>query len=177
MKDIRVQRAEAFYRPPPAMPSTAWDHVPPAERVWRWYENTAQRRLQPPSGVLLGEKIYARINHGRWVADCVCGSAQIVTPTDPRFACPECGYGWAQVLFPASPDAAEAEVSARAPHERNWWNDADRKAWDRPKADEPEPEKEPGRGPADPRPQEPAPEEPKPEEPAPGAGPKGGHSR
>ncbi|WP_328739869.1 hypothetical protein OHA91_22740 [Streptomyces erythrochromogenes] len=175
MKEIPTQRAESFYRPSPALPAGAWDRVPPAERVWRWYENTAQRRLTPPAGVLLGERIYARINHNRWVADCVCGSAQIVTPTDPRFACPECGYGWVQITFPANPEAAEAEVSARAPHERNWWH-ADDKAWDRPGPPAPEPEKEPGRGPADPTPEEPAPEEPKPEEPA-GAGPKGSLSR
>lgn len=177
MKEIPVQRAESFYRPPPTLPGGAWDHVPPAERVWRWYENTAQRRLNPPSGILLGERVYARINHGRWVADCVCGSAQIVTPADPRFACPECGYGWAQIQFPARPEAAEAEVSAKAPHERNWWNADDLKAWDRPGPPPPEPEKMPGRGPADPRPQEPVPEEPKPEELTPDAGPKEGDSR
>ncbi|MFD9515953.1 hypothetical protein [Streptomyces sp. NPDC059979] len=168
MKHIATQRAEAFYRPPATMPGTAWDHVPPAERVWRWYENRAQRRLAPPAGILLGEKIYARINHNRWVADCVCGSAQVVTPTDPRFACPECGYGWAQILFPASPEAAEEAVSARAPHERNWWHDDD-KSWDRPRPTLPE------KGPGQPR-EDPVPEPPAPEDPAPEAELKGGRS-
>lgn len=170
-QQIPIQRAEAFYRPPTTLPGSAWDHVPPAERVWRWYENAAQRRLTPPAGVLLGEKMYARINHGRWVADCVCGSAQIVTPLDPRFACPECGYGWAQILFPSNPEAAEAEVSPKAPHERNWWHADDRAAWDRPRSPAPEPEKGPQRPPVDPTPEEPTPEDPPLE-----VGPKGGRS-
>ncbi|WP_412079051.1 hypothetical protein ACLF6K_37540 [Streptomyces xanthophaeus] len=131
MRQITVKRAGDFYRPPPGMRPDAWDHMPAAERVWRWYETQVQRRVTPPEGMLLGESIYARINHSRWVADCKCGSAQVVTPLDPRFACPECGYGWAQLLFPASPDAAEAEVAERPPHERNWWADAD-PSWDRP---------------------------------------------
>ncbi|MFB6512122.1 hypothetical protein ACFCW4_02525 [Streptomyces virginiae] len=131
MREIPVQRAEQFYRPPPRLASDAWDHVPPAERVWRWYEHQAQRRLTVPSGMLLGKQVFARINHGRWVADCTCGSAQIVTPADPRFACPECGYGWVQVVFPKDPAAAEKAVTELVPAERNWWQAADT-SWDRP---------------------------------------------
>ncbi|MFE5675115.1 hypothetical protein ACFQ7B_07505 [Streptomyces erythrochromogenes] len=170
LQDTAVRRAQHFYAPPPGQRPDAWDLVPPAERVWRWYEQQMQRRVTPPAGVLLGASIYARINHGRWVADCPCGSAQVVTPDDPRFACPECGYGWARLEFPASPAAAEAEVSAKAPHERNWWHDQDHSAWDRTR--QPPPEKDRGQPPEP----EPVPEDPKPEEPA-GAGPKGSTSR
>lgn len=99
--------------------------MPEAERVWRWVEYRLQRRATPPTGVLLGEQVWARINHNRWVADCVCGSAQIVTPTDPRFACTECGWGWVQVTFPEDPTAAEAAVEAEPPHRRNWANPQD----------------------------------------------------
>ncbi|MFD0353519.1 hypothetical protein ACFVHW_07180 [Streptomyces sp. NPDC127110] len=162
MREIPVQRAEGFYRPPPRLASDAWDHVPPAERVWRWYEQQAQRRLVAPVGVLLGEPpIYARINHGRWVADCTCGSAQIVTPADPRFACPECGYGWVQIVFPTDPAAAEKAVAERVPAERNWWQDGDT-SWDRPPL--PDEAERPRRAP---RPGHPAPSE-KETRPAPG---------
>ncbi|OLZ72577.1 hypothetical protein AVW11_04075 [Streptomyces amritsarensis] len=157
MKQIPVLRAELFYLPPPGKKPDAWAGVPPAELVWRWYEHKAQRRVRPPEGMLLGQSIHARINHGRWVADCVCGSAQVVTPADPRFACPECGYGWARVLFPPKPAAAEAEVADRAPHERNWWADDD-PSWDRPAKHERAAEKAPRPIPGDPRPQ-PAPVE------------------
>lgn len=150
-RDTPVRRAADFYTPPPSQRPDAWDSVPSAERVWRWYEQQMQRRVTPPAGVLLGADIYARINHNRWVADCVCGSAQVVTPDDPRFACPECGYGWVQVTFPPSPAAAEAEVSALPPHERNWWHADDTVSRDRPRP--PAPEKDPGRQPTDPAPE------------------------
>ncbi|MFF4848009.1 hypothetical protein [Streptomyces sp. NPDC001194] len=127
-----VRRTESFYLPPPSLPANAWDFVPPAERVWRWYEHTTQRRVVPPAGMLIGATVQARINHGRWVADCLCGSAQVVTPGDPRFACPECGWGWARIVFPERVAEAEAAVTARAPHEQNWWA-ADDDSWDRPR--------------------------------------------
>ncbi|MFF5445499.1 hypothetical protein [Streptomyces sp. NPDC012888] len=132
MRDIAVQRAQAFYQPPPSQASTAWDLVPAAERVWRWYEHANQRRVQPPAGFIVGVSVYARINHGRWIADCTCGSAQVVTPDDPRFACPECGYGWVRVTFPANPAQAEDAVADLPPHRRNWWHDDDLTARDRP---------------------------------------------
>ncbi|MEU9661935.1 hypothetical protein [Streptomyces chartreusis] len=137
---IPVVRAEAFYLPPPTQPADSWALVPPAERVFRWVELRQQRRLQPPDGFIIGHTIYARINQGRWVADCPCGSAQVVTPTDPRIACTECGAGWFRLIFPKDPAAAEAEVADDLPHERNWWHPEDT-SWDRPPPpQEPEPE-------------------------------------
>ena len=132
MREIPVRRAQHFYTPPPSQRADAWDLVPAAERVWHWYEQQMQRRVRAPHGMLIGADTFARINHGRWVADCVCGSAQVVTPDDPRFACPECGWGWARIIFPDQPAAAEAAVAERAPHERNWWHDDDKASRDRP---------------------------------------------
>lgn len=134
---IPVVRAESFYLPPPSLPRTAWDLVPPAERVLRWYEQKQQRRIDPPRGMLLGGRVWARIDHNRWVADCPCRSAQVVTPTDPRYACPECGAGWLTVAFPADVAAAEAAVADDLPSERNWWNPDDPNPWGRP-ADAPQ---------------------------------------
>jgi hypothetical protein len=113
--DIPVQRTETFYLPPPHLPATAWDQVPPAERVARWYEHRVQRRIRLPVGHLIGQHLYARINAGRWVADCPCASAQVVTPADPRFACVECGYGWAALVFPDDVAEAEQAVASRRP--------------------------------------------------------------
>ena len=120
---IDVVRAETFYTPPPELPPDAWDLVLVAERVWRWVEYRLQRRLSPPEGFLLGEQTWAAINHNRWVADCTCGSAQVVSPTDARMACTECGRGWVVVVFPD--DVAAVEVSLAdidEPHLRNWTN-------------------------------------------------------
>lgn len=126
---IAVVRAEAFYTPPAQDRADAWALVPPAERVFRWVELRQQRRIVPPAGFMLGHRIYARINHGRWVADCPCGSAQVVTPIDPRMACTECGAGWFALVFPEDPEAAEAEVTELLPHERNWWHPDDPDPW------------------------------------------------
>jgi hypothetical protein len=126
---IPVERAESFYLPPPDQPPDAWALIPAAERVFRWAELRQQRRLEAPGGFLLGHLIYARINHNRWVADCPCGSAQVISPADPRFACTECGAGWFRLVVPADPEAVEAEVSDQLPHERNWWNPDDPDPW------------------------------------------------
>lgn len=120
-----IIRAEGFYLPPPHLPPNEWDLVPPALRAVRWYEEKQQRRLPVEDGVLLGEQLYAQINHSRWVAMCTCGSAQIVTPTDPRMWCVECGTGWWQVTFPADVDAVEQTLVELPVAERNWWATAD----------------------------------------------------
>jgi hypothetical protein len=122
---VAVVRAEDFYLPPPHLPADAWALVPPAERVWRWYEQRMQRRVRAPDGHLIGQRIYARINAGRWVADCPCASAQVVTPADPRVACVECGWGWAEVVFPTDAASAEASVADEPPHLRHWWHPDD----------------------------------------------------
>ncbi|MGW2203425.1 hypothetical protein [Streptomyces sp. NPDC001774] len=121
-----VARAEDFYQPPPRLPANAWDLVPPAMRAVRWYEEVQQRRITiTAGGLLLGQPLYARINFGRWVADCTCMSAQVVTPTDPRMWCVECGTGWWQLKFPDDPEAAEQEMALLPVSERNWWHPDD----------------------------------------------------
>lgn len=122
---IPVQRAETFYLPPRPLPATAWDLVPPAERVARWVELKQQRRIALPDGFVIGQRVWARINHNRWVVDCPCGSAQVASPADPRLACTECGLGWLVVVFPADVASAEAAVADDLPGERNWWQPDD----------------------------------------------------
>ncbi|MFJ6348673.1 hypothetical protein ACIQKB_04250 [Streptomyces sp. NPDC092046] len=119
---IAVVRAEDFYTPPPELPADIWADVPVAERVWRWVEYRLQRRLTPPEGFLIGEEAWAAINHNRWVADCTCGSAQVVSPADQRMACTECGRGWVLLVFPADVAAVEAALVDDEPHLRNWVN-------------------------------------------------------
>lgn len=131
MPPIPVHRAQTYYLPPPGLPADAWVLVAPAERVLRWYELRLQRRVPVPTATLLGQTTYARIDAGRWVADCPCASAQVVTPDDPRMACPECGAGWFPLTFPADPASAEATVADQLPHQRFWWHPDD-SAWNRP---------------------------------------------
>ncbi|MEU2233167.1 hypothetical protein [Streptomyces vietnamensis] len=120
-----IIRAEDLYTPPPYLPPDKWASVPPALRVVRWWEEKHQRRIPVGDSVILDQQLYARINHGRWVADCTCMSAQIVTPADPRMWCVECGTGWWQVRFPANVDAVEQQFANLPLVERNWWASED----------------------------------------------------
>lgn len=129
---VAVLRSQDFYTPPATAPAGAWQLQPPAERVIIWYELKQQRRLPRPTAVLLGASRYARIDAGRWVADCFCNSAQVVSPDDPRMFCVECLTGWYSIVFPADPAAAEQAVAGSAAHRRFWWHPDDTTAWNRP---------------------------------------------
>ncbi|MEV5444051.1 hypothetical protein AB0N23_16160 [Streptomyces sp. NPDC052644] len=121
-----ILRAEEFYAPAHPLPPDAWASRPPAERVFAWVEVRLSRRVVPPEGMLLGTRGYARINHGRWIADCAsCGSAQVVSPDDPRFACTECGHGWVPLTFPDDVAAVEDALADALPVDQNWWHPDD----------------------------------------------------
>ena len=135
---IAVVRAETVYLPPPGTDPTVWDDVPAAERVWHWYETRMGRRIVPPEGTV-DDTYFARINQNRWIADCLCGSAQVVSPADPRYACTECGWGWCTLVFPADVAAVEAALAPLKPYLRNWWNDLDPANPNRPADPAPDP--------------------------------------
>ncbi|SED27265.1 hypothetical protein SAMN05216532_4023 [Streptomyces sp. 2231.1] len=135
---IAVVRAETYYTPPPPAPADAWADVPAAERVWRWYEIRMGRRVTPPEESV-DDVYFARINQNRWIADCSCGSAAVVSPADPRYACTECGWGWASLVFPTDVAAVEAGLTGLKPVLRNWWNADDPNNPDRPVDPVPDP--------------------------------------
>ncbi|MFF1650127.1 hypothetical protein [Streptomyces sp. NPDC058240] len=134
---MSVLRAETFYLPPAVEPVDAWADTPAAELVFRWMEHRMQRRVPLPTAVV-DEAYFARINQNRWLADCVCGSAQVVSPADPRYGCTECGYGWCGLVFPEDVAAVESEMLLQAkPYLRNWWHPDDPANPDRPEPDPP----------------------------------------
>lgn len=126
---IAVQRAENYYLPPYPMAPDAWAEVPGAELVYVWLEARTGRRIKRPDELLADEPvIWARINQNRWVADCVCGSAAIISLADPRWGCTECGYGWVTLIVPTLEEAAAVEAELMKiprPHLRNWWQPSD----------------------------------------------------
>jgi len=132
MPAIPIVRAETFYLPTRPLPLDAWEHLPVAERAFAWLERRQQRRIVQPAGFVIGEQYYARVNHNRWIADCLCGSALVVSPDDPRYACPECGYGWVPVAFPKDVAAVEDRLMRLKPSARNWWHEDDPSNPDRP---------------------------------------------
>ncbi|MFJ6566420.1 hypothetical protein ACIQNU_03310 [Streptomyces sp. NPDC091292] len=126
---IAVVRAETYYLPPRPLPPNAWTGVPGAELVYHWIEYRMGRRVPLPDGTLTDvPPVYARINQNRWLADCVCGSAAIVSPVDPRWGCTECGYGWVAMVVPTAEEITTIErelLLIPQPHLRNWWNPGD----------------------------------------------------
>lgn len=129
-----VRRAEDFYTPPPQMRSDAWDGIPPAERVIAFMERVTQRQIPRPEAVLPDFVLIARVDAGRWVAQCpICASAQVVSPDDPRMWCVDCQPdGWFEVRFPDAPAAIEEEMAKEPLGDRFWWADDDTAAWNKP---------------------------------------------
>lgn len=78
-----------------------------------------------PVGLDRKRKVYAYVNHSRWVADCpLCNGAELVSPNDPRFFCGSCGNDggtFFTVVFPKDKAAIEAELLKRSDlRSRNW---------------------------------------------------------
>ncbi len=71
-----------------------------------------------PFPLVFGGTVPARLDAGRWLADCPldnCHGAEMVDTTDPVFVCLSCGSGsqqWA-VEFPLIKTDIDAEVSKR----------------------------------------------------------------
>lgn len=62
--------------------------------------------------------VQARIDFGRWIADCECGGAEYVDPNEPIFFCMSCGnvdtgHAARRVIFPQQRAEIEAEVLMR----------------------------------------------------------------
>lgn len=65
--------------------------------------------------------VRARIDAGRWVADCPrCQGAELVSRTRPVFVCGSCGLGPLPVLLPADVAAVEATLAGRRVRECYW---------------------------------------------------------
>lgn len=63
----------------------------------------------------------ARIDHGRWLLDCDCGSGVGCDPTWPDARCFGCGTVYPTVVYPASRARIEAALLKRVKVEvRNW---------------------------------------------------------
>ncbi|MGW2837301.1 hypothetical protein ACWCWD_06270 [Streptomyces sp. NPDC001493] len=129
---VPVVRAETVYTPPAPQPLNAWADVPGAELVYLYMESRTGRPIERPVEDT-GDTYYARINQNRWLADCDCGSAQVISPTDPRYGCVVCGWGWVTLVFPEDVAAVEAQMLLEPkPAYRNWWHPDDPRNPDRP---------------------------------------------
>lgn len=65
--------------------------------------------------------LVARIDHGRWIADCACGSGVALERTWAEARCFGCGAVYRSVQWPAAADRIEAALVKRpALATRNW---------------------------------------------------------
>jgi len=88
------------------------------ERMLRSLSSRTRKRLPSQNGTT-GNPVIARVNLGRWIADCACGGAEIVDPDDRRFFCFSCGNiandgKYLPVEFPANHQQIENELLNRA---------------------------------------------------------------
>lgn len=65
--------------------------------------------------------LVAYVNHGRWIADCLCGSGVACSPDFEQAVCLECGTVH-RVTFPTTKAIAAAAkvLAARPMSARNW---------------------------------------------------------
>lgn len=82
-----------------------------------------QRAFRPRAGT---STVSARIDAGRWVADCpYCAGSEVVSKTTRIFFCLSCGMAddngrWRSVVFPGDIAAVEATVAGLPPKLRHW---------------------------------------------------------
>ena len=68
-----------------------------------------------------GADLNARVNQGRWIADCpTCLGAEFADSAWPVFVCCSCGEGPRAVVFPPERELLEPELIARPLEARNW---------------------------------------------------------
>ena len=109
---------------------TAISH-PMARRMgFRAWTLDQVRRLghRPDEGPAIGPPVEARINQGRWLADCpFCSGAELIEPETPEFMCWSCGNAknggrFVVVSVPATRQREEIErlLSSRPADNQNW---------------------------------------------------------
>lgn len=95
-----------------------WQPESLVEFIARRYMNHGFGRLPPIDADHIQGTVRARISAGRWIADCSCNSAMIVSTETPYFICPECGNAhndgrWRRVIFPSNRAAIETVLLKR----------------------------------------------------------------
>ena len=90
-----------------------------------WIQQQARTTGFDFSKALVNSAVKAEINHGRWMARCICGGAEEVDWQDPVFYCLSCGnmdYGgsFISAKFPADREIIETILLKRNMENRNW---------------------------------------------------------
>jgi hypothetical protein len=95
--------------------------------AFEWMQKAAIRRGIKLTNTMGESAVVARIDHGRWIADCECNGAEYVDPDEPIFYCLSClniEYGGAlrPVRFPPL-EIREKIISGLKSENFNSWNE------------------------------------------------------
>jgi len=130
---MRKMRMNAYQRNEIGKICTAEDHW----KMWNaadrraWLRKLLSRNgrldlLAKATGHPTGRPVYARVEANRWIADCECGGAEVVTPADPAFFCISCMNEGNRnrprpIIFPDDASEVEDVLLARPePDTRNY---------------------------------------------------------
>lgn len=96
--------------------------------VAEWIRKAAARqgvRVNVSTETVTGEAVHARIDHGRWIADCQCKGAEYVDPDEPLFFCLSCmnkanGGQARPVVFPPTEIRKQIEAGLNPENYYSW---------------------------------------------------------
>lgn len=93
------------------------------ERYLAWHaELLLDRGLVAPRSIQV-HRLKARINHGRWLADCLsCGQGMFTRPDWRIACCGECGAVYNGVIFPPRLDEIVLVLLARPDRRNHNWD-------------------------------------------------------
>ena len=95
--------------------------------VFEWMQKAAIRRGIKLTDAICDSAVVARIDHGRWIADCECNGAEYVDPGEPIYYCFSCknaahGGKLRPVKFPPA-EIREKIEAGLGPKNHNSWNE------------------------------------------------------
>jgi hypothetical protein len=111
--------------------ASPWPPEPPAKGA-TWVTRVGWNRTDvapftPPDDYVAGREhaIRVRVNHGRWIAVCPCGGAQLACRTDHRMFCVDCLNAhvdgrWVPVIWPEDVGGVEDAMAVRPAVLQNW---------------------------------------------------------
>jgi hypothetical protein len=97
------------------------------DRIIGWANRSGHKYIQDRTA---GIPVKARIDWGRWIADCECGGAEYVDPDETIFFCMSCGNkvtnGRARnVIFPVNIKEVEDKTMANADPAWQCWKEGE----------------------------------------------------
>jgi len=102
-------------------------HKKVKDRIISWAARSGHNYIDDR---VAGIPVYARIDWGRWIADCECGGAEYVDHEEPLFFCMSCGNSGTsgrarKVIFPKNREAIEIETMKHPEGGHQSWNRGD----------------------------------------------------